>query len=400
MLIGWPDYRSSGIQILPAIQPQCKTVTTFIRSSTWVTPLRGFGQHVYSDREKDEFTNEPGALLAWRKNAETNVNLIFPMFLNGSKLQEMTKRAVTKQMQQKLADPELQKKLIPDWAFGCRRMTPGEGYLEALQADNVEVVIGDIDYITATGCVSSGGQEQEQKQQQEHEFDVLICATGFDVSFRPRFPIIGRGGQNLQDLWADEAHSYMGTGAPEQPNYLHFLGPNCPIGAGPLVSAIEAQADYMLHWCDRWQTDRIHSFTPRRDAIADFAARTDLFMRDAIWAAGCRSWYKSHTVDGRVSALWPGSSLHFMEALAHPRHEDFDVTYRGNRFAWLGNGFSQTECDRTSDLAYYIREADDAPFLSKGRIREKLTKSGSCQRVSQDEGENNDGTENEWKAWC
>ncbi|CAK7232829.1 hypothetical protein SBRCBS47491_008401 [Sporothrix bragantina] len=389
---------SSGIQILPAIRPVAAHVTTFIRSSTWVTPLRGFGQHVYSAEERQAFEHEPGALLEWRKNAETNVNRIFPMFLKGSKMQETTRKAVTKQMQEKLQNaPELQEKLIPDWAFGCRRMTPGEGYLEALQADNVTVVVGDVARVTPTGCVSQ--EANASSKETVHELDVLICATGFDVSFRPRFPILGRHGQNLQDLWAQEAHSYMGTGAPEQPNYLHFLGPNCPIGAGPLVGAIEAQADYMLHWCDRWQTDKMHSFTPRRDAIADFAARTDLFMRDAIWAAGCRSWYKSHTVTGRVSALWPGSSLHFVEALAHPRHEDFDIVYRGNRFDWLGNGFSQTECDRTADLAYYIREVDDSAYLSKSRIREQLTKSGTCQREDEDDDED-DGNEKEWKAWC
>lgn len=400
---------SSGIQILPAIRSTCEHVTTFIRSSTWVTPLRGFEQHIYSAEERDAFEKQAGTLLAWRKNAETNVNLIFPMFLNGSKLQEQTKKAVTVQMQRKLSDPELQKKLIPEWGFGCRRMTPGEGYLEALQANNVEVIIGEIDRITDIGCVANG---------REHQLDVLICATGFDVSFRPRFPIIGLGGRNLQDLWAKEAYSYMGTGAPEQPNYLHFLGPNCPIGAGPLVGAIgsslsalslvfstcltkilEAQADYMLHWVDRWQTEKIHSFTPKADAILDFAKRTDFFMRDSIWASGCRSWYKSHTINGRVSALWPGSSLHFFEALAHPRHDDFDVRYKGNRFDWLGNGFSQTECDLTSDLAYYIRDLDDSPFLSKARIRETLTKSGTCHRESPDDmaGE---GTEKEWKAWC
>ncbi|KAL1887135.1 hypothetical protein Sste5346_010424 [Sporothrix stenoceras] len=398
---------SSGIQILPAVQPVAAHVTTFIRSSTWVTPLRGFGQHVYSNEERRAFATEPGTLLAWRKAAETNVNRIFPMFLKDSKMQVTTRKAVAKQMQKKLQDaPALQTKLIPDWAFGCRRMTPGEGYLEALQAKNVTVVIGNVTRVTATGCVSREGPDGTDGPQleKEHAIDVLICATGFDVSFRPRFPIRGRHGQNLQDLWARDAHSYLGTGAPEQPNYLHFLGPNCPIGSGPLVGAIEAQADYMLHWCDRWQTDRIHSFTPRRDAIADFAARTDLFMREAIWADGCRSWYKSHTVDGRVSALWPGSSMHFFEALAHPRHEDFDVVYRGNRFDWLGNGFSQTECDRTADLAYYIRESDaDAPFLSKRRIRQQLTKSGTCQRdVGNDDdyGDDGDGEDKEWKAWC
>lgn len=155
----------------------------------------------------------------------------------------------------------------------------------------------------------------------------------------------------------------------------------------------------MLHWCDRWQTEKIHSFTPKDDAISDFAARTDLFMRDTIWASGCRSWYKSHTINGRVSALWPGSSMHYFEALRHPRAEDWDVTYRGNRFDFLGNGFSQTECDVTADWAYYIREADDSPFLSKAKQRKLLSKSGTVER-EEEHTEDSDNEGDDWKAWC
>ncbi|KAL2753527.1 hypothetical protein ACRALDRAFT_1035776 [Sodiomyces alcalophilus JCM 7366] len=382
---------SSGIQILPAIQPHAAKVVNFIRSSTWVTPLRGFEQHTYTEEEKAEFERRPETLLEWRKNAESNVNKIFSMFLEGSKLQEQTKNAVTKQMRSKLKDPVLREKLIPEWGFGCRRMTPGVNYLESLQAENVEVVIGQIDRVTEDGRIVSAGKE--------HEVDVLICATGFDVSFKPRFPILGYKGQNLQDTWSKEPHSYFGLAAPDQPNYLHFLGPNCPIGSGPLVVDAEAQADYMLRWCDRWQTDKIHSFTPRTDAIEEFAARTDLFMRDTIWASGCRSWYKAHTINGRVSALWPGSSLHYMEALAHLRHEDWHVRYKGNRFDYLGNGFSQTECDVTADQAFYIRDVDDSPYLSKGKMRKILTKSGTIEaKVEVEDNENDDP--DEWKAWC
>ena len=153
----------------------------------------------------------------------------------------------------------------------------------------------------------------------------------------------------------------------------------------------------MLRWCDRWQTEKIHSFTPKRVAVEDFATRTDLFMKDTIWASGCRSWYKAHTIDGRVSALWPGSSLHYMEALANPRGDDWDVHYAGNRFDWLGNGFSQTECDTTADQAWYIRDVDDSPYLSRSKARKLLTKSGTIKKVATSD-ESDDETE--WKAWC
>ena len=155
----------------------------------------------------------------------------------------------------------------------------------------------------------------------------------------------------------------------------------------------------MLRWCDRWQTENIKSITPKLSAIEDFAAHTDHFMRDTIWKSGCRSWYKSHTVDGRVSALWPGSSLHYFEAMQYIRADDFDVEYNGNRFAWLGNGFSQTELDETCDLAYYIREEDDSPFLSKGKQRRILTKSGTVVREPEDNLDEEDEN-GEWKAWC
>lgn len=195
-----------------------------------MTPLQGFEQHTYTEEEKAEFEAIPDKLLKWRKDTESSVNNIYSMFLNGSRLQESTKKRVAMQMAERLQTPELRELLVPKWDFGCRRMTPGINYLETLQADNVEVVIGEVESINSTGCVANGGKE--------YPVDVLICATGFDVSFRPRFSIKGKASEDLQDLWSQEAHSYLGVGAPSQPNYFHFLGPNCPIGSGPLVGAI------------------------------------------------------------------------------------------------------------------------------------------------------------------
>jgi cation diffusion facilitator CzcD-associated flavoprotein CzcO len=104
------------------------------------------------------------------------------------------------------------------------------GYLEALGKENVEVVYGEITHITERGCVCDNGNE--------YPVDILICATGFDTSFKPRFPIVAPNGKNLQDVWKEEAQSYLGVAAAEFPNYLIFLGPNCPIGNGPVLSAI------------------------------------------------------------------------------------------------------------------------------------------------------------------
>lgn len=44
--------------------------------------------------------------------------------------------------------PELCKKLIPNWELGCRRVTPGEGYLESFLRPNVHLTQSPISHIT------------------------------------------------------------------------------------------------------------------------------------------------------------------------------------------------------------------------------------------------------------
>lgn len=364
--------RSSGIQILPAVQPIVKKLTTFIRGPTWVSPTPGLEQHRYSEEEKAVFASNPELLNNLRKMNETATNCLFGTFIRDSDTQRDTRKDLTQQMLTRLNNPELASVLIPPWSPGCRRLTPGVNYLETLSKPNVQVERGEIQRITPTGCVGPDGTA--------HTLDILICATGFNVSFRPRFPMINTTtGHNLQDIWATDPRSYLGTAVADFPNYFVFLGPNCPVGNGPLLPVIETQADYMLKWIDRYQTENIRSFAPKASVVNEFVSHVNKYMPRTVWAEGCRSWYKDRKTD-RIVALWPGSSLHFMEAMQDVRADDFAIEYQGNRFAWLGNGYSQTEMDPTADWAYYIRSEDDSPLL--GKAKRKAFVSSSEDKVA------------------
>jgi hypothetical protein len=363
--------RSSGIQVLPAIREKVKHCTTFIREPTYVSPVQGLEGHVYSQEELQDFATKPGALLEYRKNIERGLNGQFSIFLKGAQLNLETREYMLEQMKQKLNNEYLEAKLIPEWSVGCRRLTPGINYLESLTKPNVTVVYGEIDQITENGCVSNGN---------EYPVDVLICATGFDTTFKPRFPLIGPSGNNLQDVWANEPQSYLGMAAANFPNYLIFVGPNSPVGNGPVLSAIEAQADYMLKMIDRFQTQSITSFAPRQEAVDEFIAFKDDFMKKTVWFEPCRSWYKTGQ-DAPITALWPGSTLHYIETLQDPRIDDWEFKYTGNRFEYLGNGYSQTELDQTADWGYYIREYDDQEPLTTGGKRKLISKSGTISSI-------------------
>jgi cyclohexanone monooxygenase len=90
-----------------------------------------------------------------------------------------------------------------------------------------------------------------------------------------------------------------------------------------------------------------------------------------VWTEECRSWYKAGNSFGKVLALWPGSTVHYLETLKSPRWEDWNYTYPANRnkYTYLGNGHSTVEA-HNGDLSYYIRNKDDSyvdPVLKKSQ---------------------------------
>ena len=94
-------------------------------------------------------------------------------------------------------------------------MTPGHGYLEALAADNVTVRGDPISRITPDGIHMADGTH--------HSLDAIICATGFDTSYRPSFSLIGESGLDLREYWADEPRSYLSVAVDGYPNYFSVL---------------------------------------------------------------------------------------------------------------------------------------------------------------------------------
>jgi hypothetical protein len=84
-------------------------------------------------------------------------------------------------------------------------------------------------------------------------------------------------------------------------------------------------------------------------------------MPRTVWAdANIRSWYRAGKADGPVLALHPGSPAHFFHMLESPRWEDFEWRVSGgNRFAYLGNGFSTREGEGEEDSTWYMGEPDE-----------------------------------------
>ena len=85
----------------------------------------------------------------------------------------------------------------------------------------------------------------------------MVCATGFDVSFKPAWKMKGTQGVDLHEIWKDDSEAFLGIFAPEMPNYFTATGPNTPLGSGSIFGMIDATSDYILKWCSKIASEGI-----------------------------------------------------------------------------------------------------------------------------------------------
>lgn len=251
-------------------------------------------------------------------------------------------------------DPVLCDQLIPKWEIGCRRVTPGPGYLESFSKPNCSLTSSPITSITENGVVTADGQI--------FECDVLVCATGFDVSKCPRYPIVGQNGEHLADKWRDEPTSYISVGTDNFPNYLIMAGPRCLCGHGSLVESLNWTGDYLVKMVKKIATEDIKYMVPKRTSVKAFCEYQDEIHKNLVWTGSCRSWYKRGTQDGKVTALFAGSAVVFNHMMKEIRAEHYDIVYNSqNPFRFLGNGFTEWEMQEDADLSWYVEVADRTP---------------------------------------
>ncbi|KAF5636924.1 steroid monooxygenase [Fusarium sp. NRRL 25303] len=358
---------SSGIQILPAILGQADKIYVMLRSKTWVTPAlanRFAGENgankIYTDDEKDNWSKDPEGYYAYRKEIENELNARFRLYLKDSRAQQMGKEATKKQMTARLSTkPELVNDLIPDFPVGCRRPTPGRGFLEALCSPKVEIIWGEIDTFNETGLKTASGKQVDS--------DTIICATGFNMGFVPRFSIVGLKGCDLREVWTQELPTaYLSVTVDKMPNYFVMMGPQSPLGHGSITGSIERLTKYVGKLVFKLQTEAYASLVPREAATKAWLAHALKWMEKTVWVENCASSFKNGSSGRTVVSLHPGSRLHFFDLLEQPRYEDFEWTSLSSdplsMFAWLADGFTAAESSAAADLSYYLV---DAPHLKQ-----------------------------------
>jgi 4-hydroxyacetophenone monooxygenase len=321
---------ASAAQLVPAIAPEVGQLTVFQRSKHWaifnpeimkeVTDGVKFAlRYIPHYREWFRFR------AYWFEADGLFVNVLkdpeWPESdLSVSALNEGMRQWALAHMESKFADrPDLKEKLTPDFPIFSKRILMDAGWFDALKRDNVHLEVEGIERITPTGIRMADGRELE--------FDVIVCATGFDVAnMLGNLTVIGRGGRSLRDEWGfDDPRSYLGVTVPGYPNYFLTVGPNsAPNHAAGQNLVSEVQINYFIECLDWLNAADRKALEPRQDAFEAWNEKIAERMQQMIWShPKSKSYYKNSK--GRNFLSWPYRLVDLWYEMRGPVKEHFEL---------------------------------------------------------------------------
>jgi cation diffusion facilitator CzcD-associated flavoprotein CzcO len=285
---------ASAIQLVPQVAPLAERLTVFQRTAPWIIPR---GDHPISARRRSLRRSVP--FYAWfeRKRIYWTLEVRALGLAVNPKLAPAVEAIARRHLERQVSDPELRRKLTPNFVLGCKRVLLSSDYYPAFSRPNVELVTEPVVELTEDTVVTKDGRA--------FPVDAVVFGTGF----RPNgaltsLDIRGRGGVALQNAWRDGQQAYLGTSVAGFPNFFTLIGPNTGLGHNSMILMMEAQFAYVLHALELLRRKHARAIDVKPNVQAEFNRRLQRRMKGTVWSTGCTSWYLDE--NGVNRAIWPG----------------------------------------------------------------------------------------------
>ncbi len=296
---------ATAVQLIPEIADAAGELTVFQRTPIWVTPKSDFRIPKALQRL---FARQP-----WTQRAARAVNsawleaMMVTAVLHYRQARVFNRAAARlsqRHLRKQVADPELRRRLTPDYSFGCKRPTFSNDYYPTFTRDHVTLETTPIERITETGIVTADGHQTP--------VDTLVLATGFDLwdANFPAIEVIGREGRNLGKWWREQGFSaYEGVTVPKFPNFVTLNSPYSYSGLSYFMT-IEVQMRHLERLFGELEDRGAETFEVSERASAEFLQQMLERMDDTVFNLGAcstsRSYYFTH--EGDAVILRPTSS--------------------------------------------------------------------------------------------
>jgi cation diffusion facilitator CzcD-associated flavoprotein CzcO len=243
-------------------------------------------------------------------------------FVKRPRLMRLAEAVARRHMRHQIDDPELLRKVEPDYTIGCKRILPSNRWYRALGKPNVELVTDGISEVREHSIVTADGVERE--------VDTIIFSTGFHVADMPvGKQVRGRGGRTLDEMWRGSPRAHLGSTVPGFPNLFMLLGPNTGLGHNSMVYMIESQIAYVLDALRTMERSGAATAEVRREAVDSYNGAIDEQLDGTVWNTGCASWYLDDT--GRNATLWPDWTWRFRQRTSRFDADNYELTTAPDR---------------------------------------------------------------------
>ena len=307
---------ASAIQFVPRVAKVARQLTLFQRSVNYVAPKP---DRRYRPWERWLLDHVPPVQRAYRSSIYWRFEARFALMRKGNKLGAMMQDRFGKEVS-KMVSPALpEAALVPDYTPGCRRILIANDWYPTLLRPDVEVVTDDVARISAHAVHTADGREVP--------VDTIIFGTGFhSTEFLSPLRITGREGRDLNEVWADGAHAYLGLTVAGFPNLFMLYGPNTNLGHNSILFMIEQQVGYIRSLLvDMVREDAVAAEVTDA-AMQRYDAEIEQLAERTVWAEDCHSWYK--TESGRITNNWPDYTVRYRRRLRRRVPDDVTLTPR------------------------------------------------------------------------
>ncbi|MGZ3410405.1 MAG: flavin-containing monooxygenase [Xanthobacteraceae bacterium] len=303
---------ASAVQFIPKIAPEVGKLVLYQRSPQYVMPKAIFP----GASEFDMWLQKRKWL---RGLARLKVYLMFERFILRRRIFPQARlkgeAAFRALLERKVKDPELRKKLTPNYPMGCKRQLVSDHWYEALTRPNVEVVTEQISRIDASGIVTSDNKHRE--------FDAIIYGTGFTpTTYLTPMHIKGLAGLDLNDVWRNGAEAYLGITVTGFPNFFMLYGPNTNAPSS-IIFMLECQSHYILSAIKTLRSKGARYMNVRADAQRDFNAEAQERLSTTVPArADCFTYFKDPS--GKITTNWPGYATEYRWRTRAVKSRDYE----------------------------------------------------------------------------
>lgn len=291
---------ASAAQVIPAIADKVKHLHVFQRTPHWVLPRK---DHVFKPWQR-KLLRQPWAYQLLRKIIYWALEFrVIGFKYSRTALRLLGDIPSHRLLNKQVKDPELRRKLTPDFTIGCKRILVSNTLYPSLTRENVTLhdKSDGIDSINETGIKTTQGHQED--------VDIIVYSTGYDAADGLiSYEVKGQGDTSLTKFWEDYPRAYLGTTVPRFPNFFVVTGPNTGIGHTSAIFVIESQIKYVISSIHKVLRSGKKQIEVLPEAEQKYTDKIHHEMEKTVWHnGGCDSWYKSKS--GKIIAMFPGFSF-------------------------------------------------------------------------------------------